>query len=571
MKRVIELLQRPRVSLRWKLLGGFLATNILLIVALGFALSTIVTSTETLETIKGSSERSRQIANIESYQNSLVTSALDYSWSENLARLNDYEIAGRNLDRAIEGFQPNPLQETNYDLLRKEYDSLSSILDRVIAYGLDDHVQQAQTLWKTLGSKQATRAQAIAQELAQQELHLANLQYNQAVENAKVKGFIINVLTVLALVVAIGLAYLFTAAVTRPLSQLRNRLADLANGDLTQSVVIANRDELGELGQTYNSTLASLRELVKQLYSQSQLVTSASEEITSQSRTQVLGSSQQASAITEATRALQELSQTAREIARQAFKATEAVELSLQRAHAVSNLTDEMTAAQEVGRATVARTVTALHNLKDQVVAIEENQQALVSQSATIQQVIGLIDNIAKETHLLALNAAIEAAGAGSYGSRFAVIAGEVKQLADRSLVATKQVRASLGGISSAVERASISATEGLQEAAQAVSEAGDSDKALLALTALSQQIKEAALDIVDYIEGTAALATHIGVATQQQQVASQQMLETMVQIEAVTAQTLSSVRQSENATQRLNLSARELENSADAFRLVAA
>jgi len=135
---------------------------------------------------------------------------------------------------------------------------------------------------------------------------------------------------------------------------------------------------------------------------------------------------------------------------------------------------------------------------------------------------------------------------------------------------ATKGVHISLEGIAQAVELSNQSAIEGVKQAEKATLEANQSDSTLLALSELSAQVKAAARTIVGQIEQTAALATGIGVATQHQQVASQQVLQTMISIEAVTAQNLSSVRQGDIATQQLSASAHELERSANVFKLAA-
>ncbi len=375
----------------------------------------------------------------------------------------------------------------------------------------------------------------------------------------------------LIVVFSLGIVFVMANSINGRLTKLRKSMTALAEGDLTQQVDMNNKDELGELGQTYNTTLVSLRNLVEQLHNQSQQVSTATYELSVQARNQVTGSNQQASAIMEITQALQELSQTADNIALQATKSAAASENSLKQAQLVSQAADKMAQSQELGRANVAQTIETLFSLKEQVGAIEHHQQELQAQSNDIQRIVGIIDEIAHETHLLALNAAIEAAGAGQYGDRFAVIAGEVKRLANNSVEATKEVRRSIAGITRAVERSSQSASEGVRQAEKATNEASQSDSTLLTLTELSQEVKTAARAIVSHIDQTATLATGIGVATQQQQIASQQVLQTMLSIEAVTAQNLSSVRQGDAATQQLSSSARQLEHSANVFKLAAA
>lgn len=570
MKKLIGFIQKPKLALRWKLLIGFLATNLVLLGALLMALTGLFGTNQKLDAIRANYEEARTVTQIQLYQDEMVSRALDYVWSGNLARLNDFEVAASSLQTAVAAFVPDDFQEKTYTDFKQESNQLHELLKQMIA--LDDNQRdgEAQTLWRSQGSKLAVSASSLLDELSQQEVHQAVVSHEQAQADAVNLAWSLSILAGVGVLIAVGVALLLTIALTQPVSELQKRLTDLAKGDLTQKVDIINRDELGRLGETYNTTLHSLRQLISQLYTQSQQVTGATSELSLQAKTQVSGSSQQASAIAEATQALQELNQTAQAIARQASEATVAIEHTHKQAQLVSGVVEEMVQAQEQGRENIARTVEGLFKLKERIEVIEARQQELVEQSRVIDQVVGTIDSIARETHLLSLNASIEAAGAGEYGDRFAIIAGEVKRLADRSVMATKEVRKSLEGIAQAVERSSQSATIGLSEAELATSEARYSDRTLQTLSELSGQVKMAARVIVDYIEGTATLAINIGAATQQQQEASQQMLQTMLSIEAVTAQNLSSIRQGEVATQQLSLSALEMEHSADAFKLAA-
>jgi methyl-accepting chemotaxis protein len=567
MSKLVELIQKLRLQLRWKLLGGFLAAIFLLLVALILALFSLFSTVGKLQT---HTERVQQLGQIEVLQSQMVSSLLDYGWSQNLARANDYTITMKRLGQAIEIFQPRSLQQENYQQLRQGISSLESTLEQIVKLTTENGQQNALTLWRTQGSRQATQMLALTRDLRVQEDQQTALEIDQSKTAANDIAWLITWLGLITLGLAMGLAILLTSAVVQPLSQLQTRLANLAQGDLTQTVQIANRDELGDLAHTYNLTLQSLQELVGQLSVQSQQVNFATEELTLQARSQVAGSSQQSGAVHESTEALEKLNEAAEEIAQQVTGITQAIEQSLEQASSVENLADEMVTAHSQGRKTVERTIQSIGHLKAQMAEIEMYEQALAAQTANIEAVIQMIDNLAQETHLLALNASIEAAGSGVYGRRFAVIASEVKRLADHSSAATKQVRDSLLGIAQAVQQTNQSVAKGLQEAAQAEQETDQSDSVLLSLARLSEQIKSATNQIVTHIEGTARKATNIETITQQQKATSHQILSLMVSIQALTSQNLSSLKQGEQATQQLSLTAGNLKQSATAFKFLA-
>jgi twitching motility protein PilJ len=209
--------------------------------------------------------------------------------------------------------------------------------------------------------------------------------------------------------------------------------------------------------------------------------------------------------------------------------------------------------------------------LRDQLEQINAQQQALLIESGIIGQVIGLLENIARNTHLLSLNAAIEAAGAGQYGERFGVVAHEIKELARNAAEATGDIRHALSNIAVSVEEVTRLGQKCLEEAEVATEDADVCDQVLLELNTLSERIQQATSLIVNEVEGSAALAAGIGASTKQQQTASYQMLDKMQAIDTITNQNLQTVKLGELTTQNLSLTARQLAASAESFKLKAA
>ncbi|EFO79744.1 chemotaxis sensory transducer [Oscillochloris trichoides DG-6] len=234
------------------------------------------------------------------------------------------------------------------------------------------------------------------------------------------------------------------------------------------------------------------------------------------SQQQAGGAADQASAVSQVSTTIEELGSTARQIA----QASEHVAMAAQQT--LENLSS--------GQSAVDESIQAMERIRGRVQDVSSRVLSLGERSQQIGEIIDLIDDISDETHLLALNAAIEAAGAGEHGRRFAVVAAEVKSLANRTLAAAKEVKGVIAEIRQATSVAVLAAEEGSKAVERGVE--------------LAHRAGQVMDSIVMVAERTAQSAAEIGLATAQQQSASEQVVETMREVAEVARQSALGARQ---------------------------
>lgn len=257
----------------------------------------------------------------------------------------------------------------------------------------------------------------------------------------------------------------------------------------------------------------------------------AATELLRASHEQASGASEQASAVSQVSTTIEELGSTARQIAIAAEQVAEAARQTLE------NLSE--------GQEAVDKSIQAMDRIRSRMQDVSARVLNLGERSQQIGEIIDLINDLSDETHLLALNAAIEAAGAGEHGRRFAVVAAEVKSLANRALAAAKEVKGVIAEIQQATNSAVLAAEEGGKEVAAGVE-----------LAHSAGQVMDA---IVMVAERTAQSSAEINLATAQQQSASEQVVETMREIADVARRTAAGARQVQDAAQRLTAIANRL------------
>ena len=253
-------------------------------------------------------------------------------------------------------------------------------------------------------------------------------------------------LSIVGTLIAIGagslIAFFVIRGITIPINATNAILRNIAKGqgDLTQRVVVRTQDEIGELGEYFNSFISKLQGIISEVVSSANQLATAAEEMTvvsSQSRKNLIKQNgetmQVATAITEMSCAVEEVSRN-----------TEHANV------AASNANNELIA----GKVLVDETLDSIRHLSENIENSAEVLDRLKIHSESIGTVLDVIKNIAGQTNLLALNAAIEAARAGEQGRGFAVVADEVRTLAKRTQDSTSEIENIITQLQSGTEEA---------------------------------------------------------------------------------------------------------------------
>lgn len=359
------------------------------------------------------------------------------------------------------------------------------------------------------------------------------------------------ILSIAAFILSIIIGTVITRVITKPILSLAKGAESIASGDLTQEdIQVKYRDEIGNLADSFNQMKMNLRELIHQVGSNTEQVAATSEELsasaeeTSRSTEQISsaiqemasGSEKQVSSAVESTQALDEIS-------RGMAQAASSIQ-------SVADLTASTNEKANTGNTIVSQTVKQMNLVQDSTTESTDVVNALGEKSKEIGQIVELITQIANQTNLLALNAAIEAARAGEQGRGFAVVADEVRKLAEQSAQATGQIHDLIKEIQTQAEKAVQSMNNGadiVQEGIRMVDQTG-----------------EAFQDIVHSIEQVAAESQEVSAIVEQVSSSSQSVVGMMKEVSHVVKQSAGNIHSVAASAEEQNAAMEEVSSSAE-------
>ena len=335
-------------------------------------------------------------------------------------------------------------------------------------------------------------------------------------------------LSVAAITIAYALYFLliYTPLTTRDLNRTSEWLEDvLSSGDLTKRFNIDRRDVIGGIARKTDKFVSSVQATLQGIADTAQQVASATQEVASGMRTSNASAQKQSEATSSAAAAIEQVTVSIGEVAAHAKTTME-----------TASHTGEVSRQGALVTHNACRTI---ESLAETVRHSAEQVETLGKRSEEISRVTGVIKEIADQTNLLALNAAIEAARAGEQGRGFAVVADEVRKLAERTARATQEI----GQMTQSIQNETQSAVDGMRSGAQKVAEG------VHLVNSAEESLRQINLEMTK----TTEMVGEISSASDQQQAAMNEMAQNVERVAIMTEENVGVVTQTATTVDFLN------------------
>ncbi|ADD67270.1 methyl-accepting chemotaxis sensory transducer [Denitrovibrio acetiphilus DSM 12809] len=342
------------------------------------------------------------------------------------------------------------------------------------------------------------------------------------------------------IVILIVLVIINNKFIFKRLVYMGNILQEVASGNFSVQVQDTSSDEVGDLARSLNKMINDVNDAMSVVVDSIASLASTSAELSENAESIAKGAKEQSEQVSSTASAVEEVNSTVVEVAHNAAN--------------VSNSAEEASKSVGRGHILVEQTRNMMEKIAETVSESAVTVRKLGESSEQIGQIIQVIDDIADQTNLLALNAAIEAARAGEHGRGFAVVADEVRKLAEKTVNATKEIAEMIQSIQADTGGAVMGMHEGVQQVKEGQSKA--------------EEAKEA-LDVIK--SNVNAVSTEVGMiarATEEQATATEMMAQSIENISLVTDDNSLASSETARAVEQLSHLASELDGLVSRFKL---
>ncbi|WP_319760475.1 methyl-accepting chemotaxis protein [Maridesulfovibrio sp.] len=372
------------------------------------------------------------------------------------------------------------------------------------------------------------------------------------------------------------LLWFIAGAIVTPIKKSVDFAENVANGDFDQNLDINQADEIGVLADALKKMVENLKQMILEAEDKSKsaaeeaaranvaveeataakeqadraekegklqaardleevvsIVTSASEQLAAQIEQSTTSTKDQYDQISEAATAMEEMNATVLEVAQNASRSAETADMTKEKAQTGSNI--------------VSQVLSSMEDVQNVAEKLKEDVTALGKDAEGIGQVMEVISDIADQTNLLALNAAIEAARAGEAGRGFAVVADEVRKLAEKTMTATQEVGTAINNI----QKGTRDNIDHVETAVEKINET----------TELSGQSGEALSAIVSFVDETSEQVQSIATASEEQSATSEEINRSLGQVAKLSSETTQAMQESAKAVDEMAKQAQVLQN----------
>jgi len=351
---------------------------------------------------------------------------------------------------------------------------------------------------------------------------------------------LLSIFAVLSFVIGIGVAVVFSYAISIPIREAVDISNQLASGDLRVIIEAKSRDETGQLLAAMKNMVDQFKDTLNSVRHTADIVVSTSLKLHERSQSMTAGLDGQANKVAQLATASTEMSQIVIEIAKNAMS--------------IASSAGEAAEIAKSGEKIVKKSIQEVHFISDIVREAAKMVNSLGNRSQQVGEIVGVINDVADQTNLLALNAAIEAARAGESGRGFAVVADEVKKLAERTAKATAEIRKMIKDMQSEVRRT----VEAMAESTRRVETGSE----------LSTQAGFALGSIVCSVTKLQSMVENIAAATEEMSVVSEQNNRDIVEISMISSEAVSNFSDISRSAENMAELSGNLKNKIGKFQM---
>ncbi|MGM0951547.1 MAG: methyl-accepting chemotaxis protein [Pseudomonadota bacterium] len=478
----------PLAKLNNVSVGKKLGSSFTLLLILAVAISVI-----SITTLNSYNQRSLIVSGASSAE-SLLLEARTEEKNFQLYRSKDYLENSKGLvDRAVETLLPlkgvlaSAKNDARVDSIVENAETYKAQLDD-LSWSLDNDFSAVD------GAEEALRA--TADDMIAKAVELQQIQVERMEEEYNLAVLELIAITAAAIVAGALIAWLMVRSITGPINQTVEVANRVASGDLTVQIDSNRGDEFGNLMAAFGTMVTNLRDLIKEIDTGSSSIASSSEELSAVTKETRQGVSDQQDQTDQVATAMNEMVATVNEVAKSAESAFNAAQNASQKSGD--------------GEAAVSETLSFVTDLNTEIGNVMTQLRGLQSDTQNIATVLDVIKSVAEQTNLLALNAAIEAARAGEQGRGFAVVADEVRSLAQRTQSSASEIETLITNLVTSAESSVTTMEGGTRLAEQTLERAESAGGTIREMAEAVEEIRQYNSQIATAAEEQASVAEDI-------------------------------------------------------------